>query len=163
MELGLSNAVVAIFGAASGIGTAIARAFAARRLEGRRSRPQSTRRRSRRQLPGAISLVVDVGDYAIICRAAEQITDRVGPCDHVVYAVGCGSGKFGFPFWKLAPSDWDAVLKVNLLGVVNVAHAFAPAMALAHSAKNSDRRLVTVVSLSVVGRGSNRIANRPTV
>ena len=40
-----------------------------------------------------------------------------------------GSGKFGFPFWKLEPADWDRVLKVNLVGAVNVAHAFAPAMA----------------------------------
>ena len=138
MELGLSNAVVAVFGAASGIGAAIVRAFAA---EGSRVVALDLNPRVAQvaaEIPGAIGLVADVGDYATICRAAEQITGQVGQCDHVVYAVGCGSGKFGFPFWKLEPSDWEAVLKVNLLGVVNVAHAFAPAMALAHSAKNSD-------------------------
>ena len=37
-----------------------------------------------------------------------------------------GSGKFGFPFWNLEPSDWDRVLRVNLIGAANVAHAFAP-------------------------------------
>jgi NAD(P)-dependent dehydrogenase (short-subunit alcohol dehydrogenase family) len=34
-----------------------------------------------------------------------------------------------FPFWKLEPADWDRVIRVNLIGAVNVAHAFAPAMA----------------------------------
>ena len=47
---------------------------------------------------------------------------------HVVYAVGCGSGKFGFPFWNLEPADWDRVLRVNLLGAVHTAHAFAPSL-----------------------------------
>jgi NAD(P)-dependent dehydrogenase (short-subunit alcohol dehydrogenase family) len=43
-----------------------------------------------------------------------------------VYAAGVGSGKFGFPFWNLEPSDWRHVLEVNLVGAVNVAHAFGP-------------------------------------
>lgn len=43
--------------------------------------------------------------------------------------MGAGSGKFGFPFWNLEPSDWVRVLEINLLGAVNVAHAFAPGMA----------------------------------
>jgi NAD(P)-dependent dehydrogenase (short-subunit alcohol dehydrogenase family) len=43
--------------------------------------------------------------------------------DHVVFCVGIGSGKFGFPFWNLEPSDWARVLEVNLVGAVNVAHA----------------------------------------
>src|SRR5262249_29012709 len=30
---------------------------------------------------------------------------------------------------KLEPADWDPVLRVNLIGAVHVAHAFAPAMA----------------------------------
>ncbi len=60
--------------------------------------------------------------------------------DHVVFAVGAGSGKFGFPFWKLEPADWEPVLKINLIGAVNVAHAFAPAMAAAAS---TDRDVAT--------------------
>jgi NAD(P)-dependent dehydrogenase (short-subunit alcohol dehydrogenase family) len=46
-----------------------------------------------------------------------------------VFAAATGSGKVGFPFWALDPHDWDRVVRVNLLGAVNVAHAFAPAMA----------------------------------
>ena len=52
-----------------------------------------------------------------------------------MFAVGAGSGKFGFPFWKLEPGDWERVLKINLIGAVNVAHAFAPAMASAACAE----------------------------
>ncbi|MCP3695255.1 MAG: SDR family oxidoreductase, partial [Planctomycetaceae bacterium] len=42
--------------------------------------------------------------------------------------VGAGSGKYGFPFWNLKPADWDRVLQINLLGAVNVAHAFSPVL-----------------------------------
>jgi NAD(P)-dependent dehydrogenase (short-subunit alcohol dehydrogenase family) len=52
--------------------------------------------------------------------------DRIGEVDHVVFSVGVGSGRFGFPFWKLEPRDWPRALEINLLGAVNVAHAFAP-------------------------------------
>jgi 2-hydroxycyclohexanecarboxyl-CoA dehydrogenase len=45
---------------------------------------------------------------------------------HVVFSVGIGSGKFGFPYWNLEPRDWARVLEVNLIGAVNVAHACAP-------------------------------------
>jgi NAD(P)-dependent dehydrogenase (short-subunit alcohol dehydrogenase family) len=34
----------------------------------------------------------------------------------------------GFPFWNLTPADWPRVLNVNVVGAVNVAHAFAPAL-----------------------------------
>ena len=66
---------------------------------------------------------------------AREVEHRFGQCHHVVFAVGAGSGKFGFPFWKLEPDDWERVLKINLIGAVNVAHAFAPAMAAAASAE----------------------------
>jgi NAD(P)-dependent dehydrogenase (short-subunit alcohol dehydrogenase family) len=70
-----------------------------------------------------------VTDYAAVQSAAARAREQLGPVRHVVYAAGCGSGKFGFPFWNLAPADWDHVLRVNLLGAVHTAHAFAPALA----------------------------------
>jgi 2-hydroxycyclohexanecarboxyl-CoA dehydrogenase len=133
MDLGLSGTTVAVFGAASGIGASISRVFAAEgtKLVALDRDPRVTEISG--QLPGSFGLVVDVVDYAAVCGVAEEIGRRLGPCSHLVYAVGCGSNKFGFPFWKLAPSDWEPVLKVNLIGAVNVAHAFAPAMAEACS------------------------------
>jgi NAD(P)-dependent dehydrogenase (short-subunit alcohol dehydrogenase family) len=73
--------------------------------------------------------VVDVTDYAAVRAVAAEVRQRFGRVDHVVFAAGVGSGKFGFPFWQLDPSDWDRVLRVNLVGAVNVAHAFAPGLA----------------------------------
>ena len=61
-------------------------------------------------------------------QATKETLSTLGPCQHVVYAVGVGSGKYGFPFWNLEPADWDRVLQINLLGAVNVAHAFTPVL-----------------------------------
>jgi NAD(P)-dependent dehydrogenase (short-subunit alcohol dehydrogenase family) len=151
LDLGLAGSVVAIFGAARGIGAAIARAFAVEAahiaavdrdptvleladwLERTAGDPPSSG-----AAPGGgerpvrhLGLVADVTDYAAVRGAAAAVARRFGRCDHVVFAVGVGSGKFGFPFWKLEPADWDPVLRVNLLGAVHVAHAFAPSMAQA--------------------------------
>ena len=79
------------------------------------------------------SLVADVTDYAALKRAAADLHERFGRVDHVVFAAGVGSGKFGFPFWNLTPDDWPRVLNVNVVGAVNVAHAFAPALVEAMS------------------------------
>ena len=130
MELGLEGSVAVIFGAARGIGAAIARAFA-----GESARVAAVDRDplvlelAGQLSPTGLGLVADVTDYDAVRRTAGEVAARFGRCDHVVFAVGAGSGKFGFPFWKLEPTDWDRVLKVNLIGAVNVAHAFAPAMA----------------------------------
>src|SRR5262245_18825213 len=78
--------------------------------------------------PHSLGLVADVTDYAAVRHTEKAIYDRLGRCDHVVFAVGIGSGKFGFPFWSLEPGDWENVLRVNLIGAVNVAHAFAPTL-----------------------------------
>jgi NAD(P)-dependent dehydrogenase (short-subunit alcohol dehydrogenase family) len=64
---------------------------------------------------------------------AESIYEHFGQCDHLVYAAGVGSGKFGFPFWNLEPADWPRVLEVNLTGAVKAAHAFAPYLVDQHS------------------------------
>jgi len=45
-----------------------------------------------------------------------------------VFAVGIGSGKYGFPFWNLTPADWPKVLEVNIMGAVHTAHAFSAPM-----------------------------------
>ena len=82
---------------------------------------------------------------------AGEIYDALGPCEHVVYAVGAGSGKFGFPFWNLEPSDWERVVKVNLIGAVNVAHAFGPAMADAsQTSRDADACSPSLLFLSSV-------------
>ena len=85
-----------------------------------------------RQTAGHVSAMqVDVTDYAAICETKNRILEQFDGCQHVVCAAGVGSGKIGFPFWNLEPQDWRRVLDVNLIGTVNIAHAFAPVLAQA--------------------------------
>ena len=109
----------------AGIGAAIARAFAAEAAQVAAVDRESSVLDLAGLLPLSLGLLADVTDYAAVRGTAEAVVRRFGQCDHVVFAVGAGSGKFGFPFWKLEPADWEPVVKVNLIGAVNVAHTFA--------------------------------------
>src|SRR5262249_47251164 len=125
MELGLNEQVAVVVGAARGLGHAIAAAFAA---EGARVAllDVSPEGQAAATQLGGEGWVVDVTNYPAVKTAAEDVRFLLGRFDHVVFAAGIGSGKFGFPFWRLDPTDWLRVLNVNLVGAANVAHAFAP-------------------------------------
>ncbi len=115
MKLNLEAQTAVVFGAANGIGRAIAEGFL---TEGCTvlgfDRAAAT--------PGDhANIIGDVTRYDEV----RAFADQIGDVDHVVFSVGAGSGKFGFPFWNLDPSDWARVLEINLIGAVNVAHAFA--------------------------------------
>jgi len=117
MDMQLAGQHVVIFGAGNGIGRAIADGF---ENQGCRVTAIDLKPDAQRQVQAG-----DVTDYPQMSALAEQS----GEVDHLVFAAGVGSGKFGFPFWNLEPADWTRVLDVNLIGAVNVAHAFAPKMA----------------------------------
>jgi len=74
----------------------------------------------------ATSVVLDATEYSAVQALAAAVVSDHGHCHHLVFAAGAGSGKYGFPFWNLTPADWERVLRVNLIGAVNAAHAFAP-------------------------------------
>lgn len=114
MELNLAGRTVAVIGGANGIGAAIMAGFVA---EGCRVCGLDVQGDAERGIVAG-----DVCDYA----AVRAFAAGCGAVDHVVFCVGVGSGKFGFPFWNLEPGDWARVLEINLIGAVNVAHAFAP-------------------------------------
>lgn len=119
MQLNLEGQGVAIFGAANGIGRAIADGFVS---EGCRVRGFDRDPNPRPlQEKGDLS----TGDVTAFDQVS-AFAELIGEVDHVVFSVGAGSGKFGFPFWNLDPADWARVLEINLIGAVNVAHAFAP-------------------------------------
>jgi NAD(P)-dependent dehydrogenase (short-subunit alcohol dehydrogenase family) len=138
MNLGLAGSVVVVFGAARGIGAAIAQAFAAEAAQVAAIDREESVIDLTGLSPSSIGLVADVTDYASVRGTAEAVARRFGRWDHVVFAVGVGSGKFGFPFWNLEPAEWEPVLRVNLLGAVNVAHAFGPALAAGKSPAVAD-------------------------
>ena len=122
MEMNLAGQTVAVFGASRGIGAAIAHEFVRERalVHGFDRSPDIEN-----PFPGESLAPGDVSSFDEVRCFAETIPNA----DHVVFCVGVGSGKFGFPFWNLSPADWARVLEINLIGAVNVAHAFAPRMA----------------------------------
>ena len=114
MQLNLNGQKVVVFGSSNGIGRAIAEGFA--------DEGCAVSGFDRAQHDDIQTTVGDVTSLEQVQSFAAEF-DAV---DHVVFSVGVGSGKFGFPFWNVSPSDWARVLEINLIGAVNVAHAFAP-------------------------------------
>lgn len=136
MELNLHDQVAVVFGGAKGIGLAIGAAFAAEKslvalVDLDRAVSDAAQGLHEQHGIESLGLPADVTDYSAVTQSVEHIVERWGRCDHVVYAAGMGSGKYGFPFWNLSPEDWGRVLDVNLLGAVHVAHAVAPPMSAA--------------------------------
>lgn len=134
MNLELDGDVAVVVGGARGIGRAMAEALA---REGARivladraaETPDVARQLAADTGRDALGVTCDVTRDADVDALVEQALARCGRVDHVLYAAGIGSGKFGFPFWNLAASDWPRVLDVNLVGAVRVATAFAPRLA----------------------------------
>lgn len=114
MQLNLTGQKVAVFGSSNGIGRAIAEGFATEGCQ--------VRGFDRAGHDGLDTTVGDVTKYDQV----QAFAGTFDAIDHIVYSVGVGSGKFGFPFWNLEPGDWARVLEINLIGAVNVAQAFAP-------------------------------------
>jgi 2-hydroxycyclohexanecarboxyl-CoA dehydrogenase len=127
MDLRISGHTAVVVGSAQGIGKAIARAFATEGVQVVLLDRDAAVAETARELAG-LPIVVDVANLDGLREAAERIEREKGRIDHVVFSVGVGSGKIGFPFWNLHPSDWSHVLQVNLLGAVHTAHAFTPAL-----------------------------------
>lgn len=131
MELQLAGQVAVVVGGAQGIGLAIARGFAEERacvaiVDRDPAAEQNAAEIAARFGVRCLGVVSDATDYQAMRQAAQTTLERLGAYSHVVFAVGAGSGKFGFPFWNLEPSDWDRVLRLNLTAAAVVAHAFSP-------------------------------------
>jgi len=132
MKLGLEGHTAVIVGGARGIGRAIAEAFAAEGANLAILDVDASVHTTATEL-NAIGQAVDVTDYQAVQQTIPAIQSKWGRIDHIVFAVAIGSGKFGFPFWNLQPSDWGRVMNVNVMGAVNVAHSFAPELVKAKS------------------------------
>jgi NAD(P)-dependent dehydrogenase (short-subunit alcohol dehydrogenase family) len=144
MTLSLAGQTVAITGAARGIGIAIARAFleAGADVLALDLDPVALAE-FQKDAPDRIRIrAVNVADHVAVREAVAD--ERI---DHIVCAAAIGSGKTGFPFWNLEPSDWGRVLDVTLMGVVNTVHACVPALLTG----DTKRKSVLILS-SVAGQ-----------
>ncbi len=129
MNLQLTDKHIVITGGASGIGLATAREFLVERARVTVLDRGPAPAELIAEHPGRVqSLCADVTDYGAMQAAEERAVSQFGPVDGVIHCAAIGSGKFGFPFTNLVPSDWAATLQVDIMGMVHVAHAFAPRM-----------------------------------
>jgi NAD(P)-dependent dehydrogenase (short-subunit alcohol dehydrogenase family) len=118
--------VAIVTGAASGIGLAAARRFAAMGLRTCLvDRSGEALAAAERGIDGETACyAVDVSDRWAVTRLAAEIAERFGPVSVLMNNAGVGDGGD-----ILAdPARWDHVLGVNLFGVLNGVQAFVPAM-----------------------------------
>ncbi|GAB3119773.1 SDR family NAD(P)-dependent oxidoreductase [Glaciibacter psychrotolerans] len=160
MDLQLRGRAVVITGAASGIGRACARAFAA---EGARLGLIDRDADALAELSGGLraelqaetdaagptgasvastvfTVTADVADEAAMTAAVGQIAAHFGGIDSVVGCAGI-SGPFGQDLSEISLADWNAVLGVNLTGQFLMARA-----ALAHLRRAESPTIVFIAS-----------------
>lgn len=75
---------------------------------------------------GAEPFVADVRDSSALAAAVAEAERRWGGLDVAVAAAGVIAG--GVPSWEVPPEQEDAVLDVNLRGVLNLARVAVPAL-----------------------------------
>lgn len=133
MDLGISGHQALITGGASGIGLATAHAFC---REGcsvllwdySPNVAEVAAELARTYDVNVDYRCVDLVDFESVKQAAESASGAGSPIEHLVHCAAIGSTKFGFPFTNLSPGDWRRTLDVNIMGMVNVAHAVTPMM-----------------------------------
>jgi len=137
---------VAITGAASGLGAAMADVFAAAGarlalfdIDGARVEARAAELRGRGV--EAIALAVDVSDRAALRGAADAVAARFGQCD--VLCANVGVQQFG-AIDKLTAQDWDWVFSVNVMGVIETVASFLPLLRRA----GGERHVVITASSS---------------
>jgi NAD(P)-dependent dehydrogenase (short-subunit alcohol dehydrogenase family) len=120
-----------VTGAASGIGLATARTFAEEGcslvLWDIDPKVESMAREIAETFDVAsCASCVDIVDLPAVEGAFHAALEQGFAVEHVVHCAAIGSSKFGFPFTNLSPADWKRTLEINILGMVNVAHAVTP-------------------------------------
>ncbi len=142
----LSGRTAVITGAASGIGAGMAATFAE---AGINLALLDLEEEKLHQAAGCLDqsgvdircFVADVSDRDAMKRAATQVADAF-PMVHIL-CNNAGVGYAGVPLDRVPDADWDWVIGVNLMGVVNGLQAFLPAM-LAHG---EDGHIVNTASI----------------
>ncbi|WND03912.1 SDR family oxidoreductase [Temperatibacter marinus] len=128
---------IVITGAASGIGKALAKAFAERgshlALVDLKEEALAALVQSLEGSPGKItSYHADVGDADVVRALPEQILNDHEEINVLINNAGIA---IGADFKNTSETQFDRLLQVNLFGVVNMTRAFMPALEKASFAK----------------------------
>ncbi len=147
--MSLAGAHALVTGGGRGIGAAVAAALAARgarlTLLGRDRAALEAHAATLPAGAGAHAVVADVSDADAVAAAFAQARARHGEVGVLVNNAGLALSR---PFTKLGPSDWQAVIGVNLTGSYHCAREAVPAMIAARAG-----RIVNVASTAgLVGR-----------
>jgi NAD(P)-dependent dehydrogenase (short-subunit alcohol dehydrogenase family) len=144
----LRGRVAVVTGAASGIGLGIASAFADEGLhlvlaDIDRQRLEQEAERLRSSGSQVEAVVTDVGDPDAVQALAETTMRRFGAV-HLI-CNNAGILRHG-RVWELSLSDWEAVLRVDLLGVIYGIRTFVPLLL----ASGEEGHVINVASMASV-------------
>jgi NAD(P)-dependent dehydrogenase (short-subunit alcohol dehydrogenase family) len=137
----LSGQTAIVTGAATGLGEAIARRFAAagaqvavadRDFEGAKAVAHSLK---------SFAVSVDITDSASVRQAVADVLAKTGRIDILVNNAGV-AGKAA-PIWEQTEEDWAFVLDVNMNGVFNFCKAVIP-----HMRERGYGRIVSIASIA---------------
>ncbi len=141
----LSNKTALITGGGTGIGAAIAKAFAA---DGCRTVISGRRENKLRETAAAFSgepklifKAVDVADRASVAELFAWARDQLGRIDILVNSAGVNVPKRSMA--ELDPDDWDLLMLVNATGAYNCMVAALPQMRAA-----SDGLIINISSIA---------------
>ncbi|MFN9176670.1 MAG: acetoacetyl-CoA reductase PhaB [Synechocystis sp.] len=135
LSLGLEDKVIVVTGGNRGIGAAIVKL-----LQEMGAKVAFTDLAVDGDHGDALGVVANVTDLDSMTAAAAEITSKLGPVYGIVANAGITKDNF---FSKLTPSDWDAVLNVNLKGVAFSIKPFIEAMY-----ENKAGSIVSISSIS---------------
>jgi NADP-dependent 3-hydroxy acid dehydrogenase YdfG len=140
--------IAVVTGAASGIGAAIATRLAAdgaavALLARRADRLEKLAAQIVEAGGRALAVPTDITDPAAVARAATAVQEQLGEVDLLVNNAGLMKLQ---PFGEAPVTEWQQMVDVNLKGLVEVTHAFLPALKRSAAERTTD--LVNISSLA---------------
>lgn len=127
---GLKDKVVIVTGGAGGIGSATCRRLAE---EGAKvaifdmnmTAAEQLAQEINQQNGQALAVQCDITNHNTVEQAVQQVESRLGPVDGLVNNAGWDIFK---PFVKTNPQEWDKLIQINLVGMLNMHFAVLKGM-----------------------------------